>query len=313
MSVEPNPVSAGTRERLAPAQAVLRAAALVAEGREVPPEIASAARPDSNDLRALDGSVFRAEVDRVLCAKEADRGLDFLEHAGALAAVLPEVQAMVGFADPEFRHKDVWKHTKQVVCQAEARIEVRWAALLHDVGKVKTRKISPEGEVHFFGHCEVGASMFDKIAQRVPFAEAMRVRLRFLILHHLRANQYDPGWTDSAVRRFDKAMGEHLIDLLDLSRADITTKRVERRQKGLRQIDELWARVQALRTADAKEPALPKGIGEAIIRRFSLKPSPRIGEIRRAIEEAVERGDLDRGQDFEYYLAWAADHVATGE
>ena len=141
---------------------------------------------------------------------------------------------MVGFGDGEWLHKDVWKHTKQVVRQAEPRLEVRWAALLHDIGKIRTRSISPAGEVHFFGHAEVGARMFDRIDRRIPlFAAdaALKKSVRFLILHHLRASQYDASWTDSAVRRFAKDVGPALDDLLCLSRADITTKRPEKERR----------------------------------------------------------------------------------
>ncbi len=143
---------------------------------------------------------------------------------------------MVGFGDGEWRHKDVWKHTKQVVRQAVPRIEVRWSALFHDIGKVRTRTISPGGEVHFFGHAEVGARMFDKMNRREKLfsaEETLRAEIRFLVLHHLRASQYDGSWTDSAVRRFAREMGPHLEDLLCLSRADITTKRPEKKRRGI--------------------------------------------------------------------------------
>src|SRR5262249_32780802 len=109
---------------------------------------------------------MRARLDRIMLGKDPESGLDALLACGALTALLPEVGALVGFGDGEWRHKDVWKHTKQVVRQAVPRLEVRWAALLHDVGKVKTRSISPSGEVHFFGHAEVGARMFDRIDRR---------------------------------------------------------------------------------------------------------------------------------------------------
>ena len=106
-----------------------------------------------------------------------------------------------GFGDGEWRHKDVWKHTKQVVHQSVPRTEVRWAALLHDIGKIRTRRILPNGEVHFHGHAEVGASMFDRMQRRTKLFvgdDTLRVRVRELILHHLRASQYDGDWTDSA-------------------------------------------------------------------------------------------------------------------
>src|SRR5512133_3126474 len=176
-----------------------------------------------DDLASLDPADVRRHLDEVMLGTFPEAGLDALLTMGVLDALLPEVKALVGFGDGEWRHKDVWKHTKQVVAQSAGRLEVRWAALFHDIGKVKTRSISPEGEVHFFGHAEVGARMFDRIDRRVPLftrAEALKSTVRFLILHHLRASQYDASWTDSAVRRFAKEMGDCLDNLLNLSRAD---------------------------------------------------------------------------------------------
>lgn len=251
---------------------------------------------------------LRSSLDRILMSKDAEAGLDALLEAGALGALLPEVEAMVGFGDGEWRHKDVWKHTKQVVRQAVPRLEVRWAALLHDIGKIKTRSISPSGEVHFFGHAEVGARMFDKMHRRMPiFASeaALHSTVRFLILHHLRASQYDASWTDSAVRRFAKEMGEHLEELLCLSRADITTKRPEKKKRGLKQISELADRVRAVAEADAHVPPLPSGIGDALMKGFGIPPSRLVGEIKKALEQAIEAGELPPYLDAEVYV----DHV----
>ncbi|HEX6765702.1 MAG TPA: HD domain-containing protein, partial [Polyangiaceae bacterium] len=122
------------------------------------------ARPD--DLGALESGAIRSRLDRVMMGEHADLGLDALLAGGVLDALLPEVKAMVGFGDGEWRHKDVWKHTKQVVIQSGDRLELRYGALFHDIGKVKTRSIAPNGEVHFFGHAEVGARMFDKLERR---------------------------------------------------------------------------------------------------------------------------------------------------
>src|SRR5262245_39209651 len=133
----------------------------------------------------LYGGDVRKQLDRILMSRNAEIGLDALLESGALGAILPEVEAMVGFGDGEWRHKDVWKHTKQVVWQAVPRIEVRWAALLHDIGKVKTRKIEPSGEVHFFGHSEVGAAMFRKrVGKRLGFTGELYERVHYLILYH---------------------------------------------------------------------------------------------------------------------------------
>jgi poly(A) polymerase len=255
----------------------------------------------------------RAKLDRIMMSSDAESGLDALLDSGALSAILPEVEAMVGFGDGEWRHKDVWKHTKQVVRQAVPRLEVRWAALLHDIGKVKTRSISPTGEVHFFGHAEVGARMFDKIDRRLPLFskdQALRSSVRFLILHHLRASQYEASWTDSAVRRFAKEMGDCLDDVLNLSRADITTKRPEKKRKGLRQISDLAERVREVAAMDAVVPPLPSGIGDDMMKAFGIPPSRRIGELKKALETAVDAGEIPSHQDSAFYLEFLRSNAA---
>lgn len=253
---------------------------------------------------------LRGRLDAILTGDDPEAGLDALLTCGALEALLPEVKALVGFGDGEWRHKDVWKHTKQVVRQAENRVEIRWSALLHDIGKVRTRSISPDGEVHFFGHAEVGARMFDKLDRRTGlFSEenALRETVRFLILHHLRAAAYEASWTDSAVRRFGKEMGPHLDALLCLSRADITTKRPEKKRKGLRQLDDLFDRLQKIQEQDAVVPPLPSGIGDVIMSRFGLPPSRLIGDIKRALEAEIDTGELVSHQPADFYV----EHLAT--
>jgi poly(A) polymerase len=130
--------------------------------------------------------------------------------------------------------------------------------------------------------------------------------VRFLILHHLRANQYDASWTDSAVRRFDREMGEHLPALLQLSRAYITSAKWHRRLAALRHIEELWQRVQALREIDARIPPLPSGLGNFIMERFRLEPGRLIGELRRELERAIDAGELEPQREAEYYLEYLA-------
>src|SRR5208283_148869 len=188
--------------------------------------------------------------------------------------------------------------------QSVPRLEVRWAALFHDIGKVKTRSIAPDGKVHFLGHAEVGTRMFDKLDRRLGLftAEtALKETVRFLILHHLRANQYSPDWTDSAVRRFARELGEHLDDLLCLARADITTKRPEKKRKGLLQIEELQQRITLLASEDAKVPPLPTGVGDAIMKAFSLPPSRLVGDIKRKLEDAIATGEIEPHQESEAY------------
>lgn len=284
----------------------LEAAARTAERGERPEGVLRCA-PEW--FRLVEVPKVRGAVERVLMGRHPDVGLDVLLDTGALDALLPEVKALVGFGDGEWRHKDVWKHTRQVVRQAVPRTEVRWAALLHDIGKVKTRRIEPNGEVHFFGHAEVGAAMFDRMQRRIDVFKgeaALSSSVRFLILHHLRAAQYDASWTDSAVRRFAKEMGDGLCDLLDLSRADITTKRPERKKKGLDAISELAARVRAIQEQDARVPPLPKGLGTLISARFGVAPSPLLGELMKSLKDAVDDGRLEAQREPEHYLDFLA-------
>lgn len=286
--------------------AVLERAAALAEQRvDVPSAVAAALPEDLVALAKLDHAVVRGALDRVIMGEDPEAGLDALLEGGALAAIFPEVHAMVGFGDGEWRHKDVWKHTKQVVRQAVPRLEVRWSSLFHDVGKVKTRTFTPDGKVQFLGHAEVGTRMFDKFDRRMGlFAPeaALKDSVRFLILHHLRAAQYEPGWTDSAVRRFAREMGCYLDDLLCLSRADITTKRPEKKRKGLNQIEELAERIRMLAAEDAVIPPLPKGVGDEIMKAFGLPPSRLIGDLKKKLEAAVEAGEMQGHQPSEYYV-----------
>jgi poly(A) polymerase len=263
------------------------------------------------DLGELSRPDLRAALDRVMMGNYPDEGLDALLTGGVLELFLPEVEAMVGFGDGEWRHKDVWKHTKQVVAQSVPRLEVRYAALFHDIGKVKTRSISPDGEVHFFGHAEVGARMFDKLERRERLFssdESLRSEVRFLVLHHLRASQYDGKWTESAVRRFAREIGPYLEDLLCLSRADITTKRPEKKRRGVTLINELAERITALAELDAKQPPLPTGVGNALMAAFRLPPSRLIGEIKRALEAAVDAGELEARLECEAYVAFVGEN-----
>ncbi|HUS68496.1 MAG TPA: HD domain-containing protein [Kofleriaceae bacterium] len=288
--------------------AMVRAATAIAHGRgRLPPSgLTRACREEVTLIQQTDISSMMAELEGCLVGRDVDLALEWLHQIGFMQLVLPELEATVGMAQEAGRmHKDVWAHTKQVVKQAVPRPEVRWAALLHDIGKVPTRTFTRDG-VHFHGHAEVGARMFDKIWRRMPFERPKGSKIRFLIKHHLRSNQYSDSWTDSAVRRFTREMEEHMVDLLDLSRADITSKRPGRRQSLLKQISELQTRVETLREEDARLPPLPPGVGNAIMSTFGLPPSRRVGELRRLLEQAIESGELEARREDEYYIEWLA-------
>jgi len=293
---------------------LLDLAVAVAQGASPPPaEVNAAARAAAPQLAELPAPRIRAAVEEVIMARSLEVGLQWMHDAGLLRVVLPELEATVDFSqEAGRRHKDVWEHTKQVVMQSVPNPLVRWAALLHDIGKVPTREFLPDGKVTFHRHAEIGARMWEPIARRLGFDKTMRQQIRFLVLHHLRANAYAPTWTDAAVRRFDHEMGEHLDDLLDLSRADVTSRRPGRRQEAVRNIHALKERILAIRELDARVPPLPPGLGNAIMEAFGLPPSKQIGDLRKLCEDAVERGDLEERRDAAYYVEYLRKSGSTG-
>jgi poly(A) polymerase len=294
--------------------AILQVAAhIAATGLGVAAEITAAARLASPALAALAPDQVRKALEQVLMGKAANLGLEWLHDAGVLAVLLPELEATVDFSqEVGRRHKDVWEHTKQVVMQAPAKPLLRWAALLHDVGKVTTRALLPDGRVTFHRHAEVGARMFGTIARRLGFPRGDRQRVAGLILHHLRANAYEAEWTDAAVRRFDHEMGDLLDDLIELSRADVTSARPGRKQEAARNVEALMQRILAVRALDARVPPLPPGLGNAIMEAFGLPPCRRVGELRKQCEEAIGRGELLERQDASYYVDYLRGQGISG-
>jgi len=285
---------------------LLDIAAEVAVAGALPsPAITEAARQAAPLTAQLPPARVRAGIEAVILGKALEVGLQWMHDAGLLAALLPELEATVDFSqEAGRRHKDVWEHTKQVVRQSVPKPAVRWSALLHDIGKVPTRVLLPDGRVTFHRHAEIGARMWDPIGRRLAFEKPDRQKIRFLIMNHLRANAYEPGWTDAAVRRFDHEMAEHLEDLLDLSRADVTSRRPGRRQEAVGNIHALKERILAIRELDARVPPLPPGLGNVIMEAFALPPSKRVGDLRKMCEDAVERGELEERRDAAYYVEY---------
>ena len=254
-------------------------------------------------VREIDPARVYELLTPALCGRHPHTLLQWLCDAGLLAHLLPELEATVAFSqEGGRRHKDVWDHTKTVVRQSVPRPVVRWAAALHDIGKVTTRRFLEGGKVTFHGHAEEGVRMFRRgVVRRIGFPEPERARVEILILHHLRAGQYEPSWTDSAVRRFHREMEPFLVDLLDLSRADVTSRRPGKRQRCLRGIAALSERIDALAAAVKPKP-LPAGLGKVLMTGLSLPPGRHIGVLREKLEALYERGDLEGGRDSDYYL-----------
>ncbi len=247
------------------------------------------------------------ELSMILCSPYPTKGLQMLHDTRILGFLLPEVNSMVGFAESSrYHHKDIWEHTCQVIEQSPPNLLVRWAALLHDVGKVWTRTYGEHQEVHFFQHDELGAILVEGIASRFRMEPSFEKALRFLVRYHQRPANYESSWTDSAVRRLITEAGEYLPALLQLSRADMTSKSEKKRKEAKRLADELERRVAEIIAKDSIRSPLPKGIGSAIMESFSLAPGPRIGRIKKFLEQAVQDGLIQPNQSFDYYIDFLA-------
>ena len=287
---------------------LLELAGAIAEHGRLPPdgvtELAGAHAPRLVDVDKLR---LRLAVEQMLMGVHIDEALEWLKVTHILYVLFPELAATVDLVQETGRqHKDVWAHTKQVVKQTVRRPLVRWAALLPTSARSHAHVHQRRGALPRAR--EVGARMFDKIHPRFQFARDERQTIRFLVKHHLRTNQYGDQWTE-ARSAGSIARWPRMTDLLDLSRADITSKRPGRRRTLLEQISALADRVERLAEADAKLPPLPGGVGNAIMTAFELAPSRLIGDLKRTLEQAIERGELEPRREDAYYVAYLARHA----
>lgn len=280
-------------------------AQIVAEGTYPPKQVTAHIAESAARVLEIPPARLYELLTPALCSKVPHLVLQWLRDTGLLVLILPELDATHAFSqEADRRHKDVWEHTKAVVWQAVPRPIVRWAAALHDIGKVTTRRFGPAGKVTFHGHSEEGARMFKRtVIKRIGFPPDVQKEVEQLIKHHLRAGQYDGSWTDSAVRRFHREMEPILRDLLDLSRADVTSRRPGKRKKALYTISELAKRMRDLDDADAIVHPLPAGLGNELMVALALPPGKHIGELRARLEALHAAGDIEGGREPEYYVA----------
>ncbi len=296
---------------------MLRAARFVSQlGFTPSPEVRAAVHARAADILTVSRERWKQELDKLVAGEAAGAALVFLGRERLLSFLLPELHAMLlltGKPQGRWHSKDIWEHTIKVVEGLPRRAPLRWAGLLHDVAKPQTRT-EEAGEVHFLHHAELGAEIFDGVAERLRFGREERRRIRFLIFSHLRPNMYQRSWTDSAVRRLAEDAGENLADLLDLSRADITSSNPARVAAGLANVNALAERIDALRQAASLLPRLPKGLGTLIHERFGVPLGPELGSLMHRLLDAVREGQLPSGGEPEVYLAHlAAQRAARGQ
>jgi poly(A) polymerase len=265
-------------------------------------------------LEIVSAERIRDELDKLMVVDDPSAGLWFLHDTGLFDEFLPEIPGLRLEQDPIHRHKDVLEHTIAVVANVAPRQPdgtpnklVRLAALLHDVGKPKTRSVGTHG-VTFHHHEVVGARMARErlTALRYPTDEIDAIsRLVFL---HLRFHGYgegDGGWTDSAVRRYVRDAGPLLRDLNELTRCDCTTRN-ERRAKTLaRRMDALEERIARLREQEELNAIRPELDGNAVMRVLGLAPGPEVGEAMRwLLELRLDDGELGEAEATRRLKEW---------
>lgn len=261
---------------------------------------------DRRDIgRIIDGApeVALACMDALLKGPQVSRALTWLEAVGALGVWLPEVQALVGFhTSSPVHHKDLWAHTLEVLERTPPDPDLRWVALLHDIGKVATRHIFGSGQVSFHGHERLGAWLAQGIAARFTMTRERAARIAFIVEHHARVNAYERGWTDRAVRRLVRDAGEHLDDMLRFSSADYTTKRARRASRIQAELSELKARIEALRLESEAVNPLPERLGKALCDGLGLRPGPEIGQAIAWLKAEIVAGRLKAHEPHAYYV-----------
>jgi poly(A) polymerase len=251
------------------------------------PVIRAAAVQDDAGVPAP-SEVLQAIV-RILTGAHPEVGIDLLCDSGLADRILPEIDALRTMPATGGRHKDVYHHTRRVVAGTEPDSVLRLAALFHDVGKPPTKRIE-DGTVHFPGHAEVGAEMTRRRLRHLDGDPYLVDAVTLLVALHLRANSYEPDWTDSAVRRLDRDAGDQLDRLLALSRADVTSARQEAVTRALRRVDALADRIEEVRIADVP-PVCPL-TGHDLMAMFRQPPGPWIGRIKSHLEALVASSEL---------------------
>ena len=274
------------------------------------PEVRSAAERDASNILDVPREIWRREMDKVLCGSHADMGLQFMADTRVISFLLPEVASLVSFsADAGNQHKDVWDHTKQVVINAEPDPVIRWAALCHDIGKVWTRQFFGKDKVHFFRHEDMSALLFEGIIARLQMPMETGQQIHYIIKNHSRINLYREDWTDSAVRRLIREVGDHLDRLISFSRADLTSKRLGRVELVRSLLADLQLRILQVKEMDSRESPLPKDIGNRIMERFNLSQGPEIGRLRSRLLEAIDEGEIEGGAGEDVYLDFLSELV----
>lgn len=291
---------------------MLRAARFLAGYELVPDDdLVDAVKRMHERLEIVSAERIRDELDKLLVVERPGSGLWFLVDTGLAAQFLPELPGLALEQDPIHRHKDVLAHTIAVVEKTSPAKILRLAALLHDIGKPKTRSFVPGGRVTFHHHEVVGARMArDRMtALRYPHDEIEAVTK--LVELHLRFHTYRMGWTDSAVRRYVRDAGALLDDLNELTRCDCTTRNERKAVELARRMDALEQRIAELRAEEELDRIRPDLDGNQIMEHLGVRPGRDVGEaLAMLLEARLEEGPLGTDEAYRRLDAWWASRSA---
>ena len=260
---------------------------------EIEPETKRAIAAGADALATISRERIAQEMAKILTSRLAGLGIRLLGDLGLMQHIVPEVLAMRGMhQDASYHHKDVFEHTVQVVDQTPPRLVARWAALLHDIAKPRTRTIDQDGNVHFYGHDYLGDQMARKILHGLRLDRETIEQVGKLVAMHQRANAYEDDWTDGAVRRFIREADDVLEDLLDLSAADVTSRRQERRRAADARVSALRERIEQIKAEEEVEKLSSPLDGNELMALFDRAPGPWIKPVKERLLAAVLDGEL---------------------
>jgi len=281
---------------------------------EIDSLVVSAIKSMAGRLEIISAERIRDEFIKIMMSDNPRLGITLLVESGLAEIFLPEIPKLKLEIDEHHHHKDVYEHSLTVLEQAialEARVggpnlTLRLAALLHDIGKPKTKELIAGGGVSFHHHEVVGARMGKERMKKLRFDNHIIKDVAQLIFLHLRFHGYGNGeWTDSAVRRYVRDAGELLTHLHLLTRADCTTRNQKKAEGLAKTYDQLEARIALLMEQEELNKIRPDLSGEQIMEILSIKPSPAVGKAYDfLLELRLEHGPLGEEKAKQELLNW---------
>ena len=260
---------------------------------DIEPETFDALTRNAERLKIISGERISEELNKMMLAPHPSIGFDYLHRSGLLQIILPELVALDNVATQNGRaHKNNFYHTMEVlenVCAHSTNLWLRWAALLHDIGKMKVRRWDPAIGWTFHNHNYVGAKMIAPIFRRLkqPLDAKMKYVEKLVDLHMRPIVIADEVVTDSAVRRLLNDAGDDIDDLMTLCEADITSKNAGRKKQFLENFRMVREKLTDLQEKDYKRLLQPVIDGNEIMELFNLRPSREVGELKKALKDAV--------------------------